>query len=271
MSRPMWFVQLLKKSFPQRFWVARLTHNPVLGALIDRMLFKGDELVYLPSNRSILIQENIQSTDNTILPSQVLDHFIEQASHRWIMNFCICRESNQCQDYPRQYGCIFLGEAVQQINPKLGRLVSKTEALEHAQRCREAGLVHMIGRNKLDMMWLGAGPGEKLLTICNCCPCCCLWKTLPSLNPQISSKIKRLPEVHLHVNELCIGCGECTQGVCFVDAIRVVDGRAEISEECRGCGRCVETCPNGAIELKLENSKYVENAITRITSRVKIR
>jgi ferredoxin len=56
-----------------------------------------------------------------------------------------------------------------------------------------------------------------------------------------------------------------------VDAIRVVDGRAEISEECRGCGRCVETCPNGAIELKLENSKYVENAITRITSRVKIR
>ncbi len=38
MSRPLWFVALLKKSFPQRFRLARLTHLPVIGALTDRSL-----------------------------------------------------------------------------------------------------------------------------------------------------------------------------------------------------------------------------------------
>ena len=30
MSRPLWFVNLIKKSFPQRFRLARLTHLPVI-------------------------------------------------------------------------------------------------------------------------------------------------------------------------------------------------------------------------------------------------
>jgi hypothetical protein len=40
----------------------------------------------------------------------------------------------------------------------------------------------MIGRNKIDTLWMGVGPGYKLMTVCNCCPCCCLFKTLPNLD-----------------------------------------------------------------------------------------
>jgi hypothetical protein len=90
------------------------------------------------------------------------------------MNTCLCRDAKQCKDYPIDLGCLFLGEAALGINPRLGRGVTKREALEHIRRCREAGLVHLIGRNKLDTVWLGVGPGDKLLTICHCCPCCCL-------------------------------------------------------------------------------------------------
>ena len=67
-----------------------------------------------------------------------------------------------------------MGEAAHGINPQLGRKVSKEEALEHLKKCREAGLVHVIGRNELDALWLGVRPGYKLLTVCNCCHCCCI-------------------------------------------------------------------------------------------------
>ncbi len=82
------------------------------------------------------------SPESMIIPSQVVEHFINKANYHWIMDFCICREGDKCQDYPRDLGCLFLGKPVLQINSKLGRLVTKEEALEHARLCREAGLVH---------------------------------------------------------------------------------------------------------------------------------
>jgi len=165
----------------------RLTRVPGFRGLIDKMLFDGDHLIYLPKDNVVNMNVEIEPPESMVLPSQVVEHFIQKARYHWIMNFCICRESTKCQDYPRDLGCLFLGEAVLNINPAFGRRVSKEEALEHVRRCREAGLVHLIGRNKLDTVWLGTGPGEKLLTICNCCPCCCLWLVLPTLHESIGS------------------------------------------------------------------------------------
>jgi ferredoxin len=186
------------------------------------------------------------------------------------MDRCICRDSEQCQDYPIDLGCLFLGEAVLDINPKLGRLVSKEEALAHVQRCREAGLVHLIGRNKLDVVWLGAHPGHKLLTICNCCPCCCLWRVLPHVTDGFGGKVHRMPGVTVRVTERCVGCGACTQDVCFVDAIHLENGRAVHSDACRGCGRCVQACPEGAIEVVVEDSQFINETIERISSLVDV-
>jgi Pyruvate/2-oxoacid:ferredoxin oxidoreductase delta subunit len=270
LSSPVWFVNLIKKIFPQRFWVARLTRLPVLGALAHRVFFAEDDMIYLPINRSIQVNETIHRSPDLVLPSQVVNHFIQTASYRWIMDFCLCREGNQCKDYPRTYGCIFLGEAVLKINPRFGRLATVAEALAHAGKCREAGLVHVVGRNKLDEIWLAAGPGEKLMTICNCCPCCCLWKALPDLSPQIGSKVSRLPGVNVIVSDLCLGCAACTEGICFVNAIQLVDGQAQIGPECRGCGRCVEVCPNGAIELTLDQSHPIQDVIQRLSQRVDV-
>jgi ferredoxin len=264
MARPQWFVELLETFFPGRFAIARLTHAPLIGSLIDQGIFRGDDIIYLPRDETIQIHQPVASYQNIVLPSRVVEHFIEQSHYHWIMNFCICRESNGCRDYPVDLGCLFLGEAVLGINPKMGRLVSKEEALAHVARCRAAGLVHMVGRNKLDTIWLGVGPGEKLLTICNCCPCCCLWKMLPQLNPMIGEKVHKMPGVSVRVTDLCAGCGACIQGVCFVDAISLVDGRATISTECRACGRCVEVCPNQAIQILIEDTAFVQSTIERL-------
>ncbi len=270
MGRPVWFVNLLKKIFPSRFTLAKLTNIPVVGSLVDFGLFEGDDIIYLPTDRTIQVNAPIGNPGDVVLPSQVVDYFIEKANYHWIMDFCICRESNGCEDHPEELGCLFLGEAVLQISPRLGRLATKTEALEHVRLCRQEGLVHMVGRNKLDSVWLGAKPGHKLLTICNCCPCCCLWKMLPYMTPMIGDKVTKMPGVVVTVNELCAGCGTCTEGSCFVDAIHLVDGRAVITDACRGCGRCVEVCPNGAIDLHIEDYSFVDQAIARLSPLVDV-
>ena len=270
MGRPLWLVKLIKLSFPGRFLFAKLTKVPIIGKAIDRWFFEGDDIIYLPNDRVIRINKPVSVPDQMVLPSQVVEHFIEEANYHWVMNTCLCRDASRCKDYPITLGCLFLGEAALGINPKLGRRVTKEEAHDHVKRCREAGLVHLIGRNKLDPIWLGVGPGNKLLTICNCCPCCCLWRILPHIAPQIGDKTTKMPGVTITVTEQCVGCGTCTQGVCFVDAIRLVDNRAVRSDACRGCGRCVDVCPQRAIEISIGDGQVVEKTIGRLSKLVDV-
>jgi len=270
--RPLWFIELLKKNLRNRFRLARLTRLPLLGSLINWMLFEDDELVYLPKDRAITLEVNraIEPLVNTVLPSQVVHSLIDEASVHWIMDFCICRVANDCQDHPQDLGCLFLGEAARRIDPRLGRLVTKEEAHDHVVRAGEAGLVHLIGRNKLDTVWLDVGPGERLLTVCNCCSCCCLWRMLPDLHPDISGKVTKMEGVEVNVTEACVGCGTCTEK-CFVDAIKLVDGRAQIGEECRGCGRCVEACPQGAIRMTVPDVADIDGTFRRIQKAVDLK
>lgn len=270
MARPLWFVELLKIGFPYRYFLAEMTRLPVIGGIVDRWLFEGDDIIYLPRDRVIEIDQPLDMMGDMVLPSQVVEHFVERAGTHWIMDRCICRDASKCEDYPADLGCLFLGEAALGINPRLGRCVMKEEALEHVRRCREAGLVHLVGRNKLDTVWLGVGPGDRLLTICNCCPCCCLWRMLPNMAPTISSKVARMPGVTVSVTDRCTGCSTCTETVCFVDAIHLVDGHAVIGDACRGCGRCVMICPQDAIEITIDNARFVENSIDRITTLVDV-
>lgn len=271
MARPLWLVDLLKRAFPTRFLVAKATNLPILGHLFDRWLFDGDDIIFLPQDevvQTLSIRQEMEQPDEVVLPSRVVEHFIHRASVHWVMDTCLCRAAAGCEDYPIEMGCLFLGPAALGINPELGRRVTKEEALAHVRHCREAGLVHVIGRHKLDTVWLGVEPGRQLLTVCNCCPCCCLWGVLPHVTPRISRKIHRMPGVTVSANGRCVGCGTCTEGICFADAIQLENGRAVISDACRGCGRCVELCPQGAIELSIEDRRLVDNAIVHLDSLV---
>jgi MinD superfamily P-loop ATPase len=110
----------------------------------------------------------------------------------------------------------------------------------------------------------GVSNGEKLLSICNCDPCCCLWRVAPFVAPKIGSKVKMMSGIEIQVTDKCIGCGTCTKGVCFVNAIELINDRAVINKECRGCGRCIDICPQKAITLSIEDDNYVKKAIEEI-------
>jgi ferredoxin len=270
MSRPLWLVSLIRAGFPGRFALAALTRWPLLGPALDKWLFDGDDMLILPSDRVVAVGRDVEAPAQAAVPSSLITRFIDEAEYHWVMNDCICRRASGCRDYPQGLGCLFLGEAARGINTRLGRRVSREEAHEHARRCREAGLVHLVGRNKLDAVWLGVGPGSRLLTICNCCPCCCLWKILPGVSAGIAGKVARMPGVSVHVNGDCTGCGLCAEGVCFVNAVNMQDGIAVIGGDCRGCGRCALACPVGAISVDYDHSMASPSAV-RIGSLVELK
>ena len=271
MASPFWVRKIINLTFGQRYRLSQMTNVAGLGRLIEWALFEDDDIMILPQDRVIPVNQALADPDNVVIPSQVVDHFIQSTPHIWRMDFCICRESSGCRDYPLDLGCLFLGQPAMDINPRFGKPISRNEALEHVDRCRDAGLVHLIGRNKLDTVWLNVGPKEKLLTICNCCPCCCLWRILPDLAPRIETKVTRMPGIRVTVSDQCKGCGTCASGVCFVDAIQLNHEHAEINARCRGCGRCAMTCPSQAIELEVSDNAFVQAAIDRITGAVDVR
>ena len=262
-------VGFIKRAFRYRFFLARLTKVPPLGHIFDKLYFEKDEIYYLPKESVLEVNREMSEPGSLVLPSQVLERLVDEAEHHFLMNYCICRRSNECKDYPMELGCLFLGEATTTIDSRFGRQVNKEEALEHLKKCREAGLVHLVGRNKLDSAWLSARPDDRLLTICNCCPCCCLWMMLPKMREDLSSKVQRMPGVEISVNADCTGCGFCVDS-CFVDAIVINEKKAAIGPQCRGCARCVDICPENAIDVKLPDKQAVKEMEGHIREIVKI-
>jgi len=270
------YSKIIKRSFNQRFLMAKMTKIPVIGQAMEFAFFADDDIIILPKDEvaakilpiSKTIEVNISAQPtNVVLPSQVIEHFIHKSRYIYLMNKCMCRDSNNCQHFPQDLGCIFLGKGVLKIPVGMGRMVSEMEAIDHLRKCREAGLVHLIGRDKIDSVWLGTGPKENLLSICSCCDCCCLWKMLPDLNHSINSTVTRMPGVTVKVDaSKCTGCQACIKkNVCYLKAISMIEGKAQIDDAlCRGCGRCVQFCDHKAFELKIEDSEFMRRAIERI-------
>lgn len=269
MSRSVFGRNVIKKLVPRKFRRSSFLEKPAVANWVEKKLFDGDDLICLPRDNVIALNKSLDDPENMVLPSRVADYFVEKSSYRFIMDKCICRDGVGCKDYPIDYGCVFLGEAARGINPALGRVASVEETKEHLRRCREAGLVHFVGKSKLDTVWLKIGPGEKLFTICSCCPCCCITRGVPYAPKNLAEKVSRMPGVTVTVTDDCTGCGSCVEA-CFAHAISLSEDRAVISAECRGCTRCVTVCPNDAITVKIDYTQYVNSAIERLSAKVDV-
>jgi len=83
--------------------MARMTRLPLIGRGIEYLLFEGDDMVFLPKDSTVAVNEGVEAED-FVLPSQVIEAFIEKANHLWIMDTCICRDASRCKDYPVDLG-----------------------------------------------------------------------------------------------------------------------------------------------------------------------
>lgn len=269
---------LVKYTFHTRFFLSRLTkRSKIAKKIIDRILFQDDEVYVLPNKNTVKskkgtitekveINQSFEEDSSEFVPSEIIKEVIREANDIVIMHKCLCRSSANCKDYPQDFGCIFIGPASKKIASKYGRTATVEEALAHVDKADELGLSHVIGRNKIDTVWMHVGPKEKLLTICHCCPCCCLWKVLPDLDEEIGSKVMRLEDVEVHtISDNCKMCKKCLgDNICFGGAISLKDGKIAIDQKmCVGCGHCVQTCKFNAIELDY-SQKSVDSLLNRI-------
>ncbi len=264
----------MKYFFNARYRLARWTRKSrFFNRIVRKGLFDKDDMIVVPKDgvaRTRRIEMDIDipdAGDRTVLPSDVVKSVIRKMDDRiFIMNFCLCRRSNGCEDYPVDHGCIFLGNGTERIPPEMGHMATAEEAEAYLDECASKGLVHIIGRNKLDRIWLSTGKKNDLMTICNCCPCCCLWNVTRDISDDIGAIFKRMDGVEITADrEKCIGCGLC-QDICFTRAIKIVDGKCELDQaQCRGCGRCADVCMNDAITITYDEAK-VESESDRIVS-----
>ena len=264
-------VKVVGVAFDKRYRLASWTRKyKRLGRLVRKTMFDADDMIVVPKDgvaKRRVIETDIGIPDadaRTVLPSDVVKDIVTKAEKVFIMDFCICRKSNGCEDYPKDHGCMFLGDGTDRIPREFGRVVDTEEAIEYIEECGRLGLVHIIGRNKLDSIWLNTRmDARNLTTICNCCPCCCLWNMVRDIDEGIGGSFNRMESVEVTVDAgRCTGCGFCVEG-CFVRAITIEDGVCHIDDSCRGCGRCAENCPSEAITVT-----YDENAIGREVARI---
>lgn len=278
---------IVKHIFRFRFKVAGLSRkSKIMDKIISKVVFDGDGTYFVPNKKSmteenieinkninntstIEINENIQVVDKIVTPTDFIKNVIRQSDDIVIMNKCLCRRSEGCSEYPTDLGCIFLGKTTRKISRKHCREVSVDEAIEHIDKCDEAGLIHIMGRNKMDSIWMNVRPEEELLTICNCCPCCCLWRVYPNLSDDIQKVFYKLPGVSVSCdNSKCVECKQCID-VCYGQAIKYDDKITVDEDICIGCGQCTLKCPTNAMKLTYENTN-VESVFNKIDSLVKI-
>jgi ferredoxin len=125
----------------------------------------------------------------------------------------------------------------------IATVLSTEEALELIDEAAAAGLVHNVSA----FMDEFRKANEIGLSICNCCPCCCiLMYSVYKGFPEILGKSGYTPEL---TENACTGCGICGERCPFyaitVDELALFD-----FEKCMGCGNCVVACPEEAIVMK---------------------
>lgn len=220
----------------------------------------------------IPVAEEVPALQSTVLPRRLLGELIKASSYRFLHNGCICRNQEGCENYPRELGCLFLGDAAAHLHPSLGHRASVEECLEHVEKAAEHDLVGMIGRIWFDAATLGVMHRlQDFLVVCFCCDCCCLVRTdMKQAGSGFRETIKKLDAVKVEVTEKCQGCGTCAD-TCFVGAITLEDGRSRIDpEKCKSCGKCSMVCPHQAIQVDFDHEDALwQELLARVQPAIK--
>jgi len=257
----------VKKIFLSAEIIASLAKIPPLSSV--HPWFKADrtDMRWLPIN------EDIELPDSAPAPLELLERFIDEASHRVIFEACGCRTAFQCERHPQDIGCLLMGDSALESPPSISREVGPDEAKEHMHRAVEAGLVPMVGKARVDNWIFGIKDRRRMLTTCFCCDCCCMSR-YERFFPvsKLDELFPRIDGIRVEVTDDCDGCGDrgeaCAER-CYIRAIEVVDGRPRITDACRACGRCAIACPAHAIRVSIEEEEFLDKSYERIVSQVR--
>lgn len=226
---------------------------PVLKWFINPFFtYPYNEITAIPINVQVPVPESVS------IPQQVVQRIIAMTSDIFILDECICRRQLKCDNHPSTIGCMALGKGIKRMHPSHGHYATQEEAFAHVQKAADHGLIANIAHAWIDPLAFGLTRFDKLMFICFCDDCCCLYRThMTKRGPNLDQAYKRLPGIAVTIDEdQCNGCALCAEH-CFVAAIDISEGIAHITDDCRGCGRCVEICPLSALQLQLDDEEVL--------------
>ena len=203
---------------------------------------QGPPKTDFPTTRVVTVDRVIQAGNKIHTYDQVAA-YIERYDPLAVST-CFCRHQAELIDENDDCGkpnevCMQFGMGAQfVIDRKMGRKITKEEAMDILGQAEEAGLVHAtLNRQEIDFL-------------CNCCSChCVILKTAlshPKPGIALSSGFQPVWDP-----ELCTECETCIQR-CPMEALTL--GEEDVPEvdldRCIGCGVCATGCPSEAIELE---------------------
>jgi UDP-glucose 4-epimerase len=250
-----------------------LTRLPIFRNIIEIWYDpKGADASYIPIN------DSLGTFEEKVLPLKVLEYFINKAEHLLLCHSCGCRVYNECQDHDHSIGCLYIGadtvdvkEVFPKVIPRSSHFATKEEAMDRVREAYDNGLITVIGRLKWDSEGWGIPDRGHFMTVCFCCPCCCIAGKRMHGSIELQNMMQRIEGVSVKVDEgLCVGCEDCME-VCTFEGMEMIDGIARVNQEkCLGCGRCERVCPNNAITITLDDPKRLDEFISRIEAKVDV-
>jgi NAD-dependent dihydropyrimidine dehydrogenase PreA subunit len=253
-----------------RRW-AKLGRLPIIKQLYHRREFPDGFENQTGSPIPINVSLNYE---DQILPFKVTEYFIQKAGTILMMD-CPCRRTNGCKNHDVTLGCTWLGRGAGKMDRTRypgARLVTKQEALERERLAYENGLVPHMGKLRADAKIYNVLDCEnEFMSICHCCPCCCIVSLAKYGPPEYKKYIKRMEGVQVRVDsDKCAGCGKCFK-VCIYNGLKMKNDKTTINQEnCMGCGRCERVCTNKAITISIDDYSHIDELIARYESRVDI-
>jgi len=212
--------------------------------------------------------------ESEVVPIKIMDYFIEKAG-TIVIRDCPCRVTNDCKDHAKDLGCIWMGKGAANLDLKKlpgagkeGRYATKEEAREHVRLAIKNGLAPALGKLRGDaVLYNFLEYDDETMNFCFCCSCCCVAAGYKYGNSDYKNFFKRMEGVTFVTDpEKCVGCGECFK-VCIYNGLKMVKGKSVHTEDCIGCGHCEAVCPEGAISIKFDENKNIDDVIDGIIKR----
>lgn len=156
---------------------------------------------------------------------------------------CACRKSQKNCDRPLETCLTFNLIAEHLISKKYARKITTSVALKILEEAEKEGLVHCSTNFR-----------PPVLTLCNCCPCCCTFlKGITKYN-KLGAVISSNFQVEIN-GDNCAGCKRCLD-ICPSGAVYIKEEKIHLQKEkCLGCGLCVKHCKKNILYLVEKKNK----------------